>query len=141
MYLETKIISMLRDSMMHLVQNSCDHGIKKEGVVKIELKETENDILINLKDNGVGLDHFLIREKAVEKGMITKEDVEKLEVEDVLGLVMMPGFSTKEVATEYSGRGVGLDVVKTNIQSLGGTIKITSTLGSGTSFNIKIPRA
>lgn len=140
-YLETKVISMLRDSMMHLVQNSCDHGIKKEGVVKIELKEKENDILLNLTDNGVGLDHFLIRERAVGKGMITKEEVEKLEIEDVLSLIMMPGFSTKEVATEYSGRGVGLDVVKTNIESLGGTIKITSTLGSGTSFDIKIPKS
>ena len=139
-YLDVKTTSMLKDSIMHIVQNSCDHGIKKEGTIKIELLEKDNEILIQISDDGEGIDHLSIIKKASEKGLITQEEVEKMKVEESFDLIMRPGFSTKEVATEYSGRGVGLDVVKTNVQSIGGAIKVSSSLGHGTSFEIIIPK-
>jgi signal transduction histidine kinase len=140
-YLDIKKSSMLKDSIMHIIQNSCDHGIEKEGVIKIELSENNSDISITIADNGRGIDPLAIRKKALEKGIITSEESENFGAEENLGLIMMPGFSTKEVATEYSGRGVGLDVVQTNIRDLGGSIKLNSILGEGTTFYIKVSKS
>ena len=140
-YMDIKRSSMLKDSIMHIIQNSCDHGIEKEGVVNIEIAEKDDNLTITISDNGKGMDSAKIKEKALEKGMINSEEFENLTEEEAISLVMRPGFSTKEIATEYSGRGVGLDVVSTNIKDLGGTVRLKSSLGKGTTFTINISKS
>jgi len=138
-YLDSKTSSSLKDSIMHIIQNSCDHGIEHEGVIKISLKLNEQGILIDISDNGRGIDHELIYNKAIEKKLVTREESQDYDKKKKLEFIMMPGFSTKEVATEYSGRGVGMDVVRTNIKKLGGSVDLDSTLGEGTQFQIVVP--
>ena len=96
------------------------------------------DILIS--DNGQGMDHQFIYKKALEKGLIRLEETEEFNKDDSLKLIFLPGFSTKTLATEFSGRGVGMDVVKNNVHKLGGLIEINSDLGKGTQFKIEIPK-
>ena len=140
-YFDMEKSSMLKDSIMHIIQNSCDHGIRSEGLIKIQLAEEEKDVSIVISDNGEGIDTNFVVERALEKGIVTMEELEKLSPKEVLALIMRPGFSTKDIATEYSGRGVGLDVVKTNIQKLGGTLKLSSTIAKGTTFQIKVEKS
>jgi two-component system chemotaxis sensor kinase CheA len=140
-YLDVKKTSMLKDSIMHIIQNSCDHGIENKGVIKIKILEEEKDISIIISDNGKGIDPLVIKKMALEKGVVGVEEVKNFGLEENLSLIMRPGFSTKKVATEYSGRGVGLDVVQTNIRDLGGSIKLSSILGEGTTFQIIIPKS
>ena len=126
---------------MHIIQNSADHGIEKEGAIKLQLKEVEGKIKISISDNGRGIDAEEIHRLALKKGLVDVESFDRFTIKDKLSLILMPGFSTKDHATEYSGRGVGMDVVKTNIEKLGGTLDIDSTLGEGTSFSITIPQS
>jgi signal transduction histidine kinase/predicted membrane protein len=138
-YLNKKTSLMIKDSLMHIIQNSADHGIEAEGHIKIMIKKIEDDIHLEVSDNGKGIDAEDIHKKALEKGLVKKSTSEHFTKSDKLNLIMLAGFSTKQMATEYSGRGVGMDVVKTNIEKLGGTINIDSTLGEGTLFKIQIP--
>ena len=138
-YLEFKISTMIKDSLTHIIQNSADHGIEKKGLILINIEKTETHIHIDVSDNGKGIDPLAIRKRAIHKGIVSAEDVENNSKKDDLNLIFLPGFSTKEIATEYSGRGVGLDVAKTNIEKLSGTLDIQSTLEKGTTFLIKIP--
>ena len=140
-YIDIKMASMLKDSIMHIIQNSCDHGIEKEGIIKIKLLEDEKNLSITISDNGKGMDSLSIRKIALEKGIINSDDFENYNDEESFALIMRPGFSTKEIATEYSGRGVGLDVVNTNIKTLGGSVKLESKLGKGTTFHIKVSKS
>ena len=140
-YLDVKMTSMLKDSIMHIVQNSCDHGIDKEGLIKINLSEMEEDFIITILDNGRGIDPAKIKQRALDKRIVEQVELENFTDKEILSLIMRPGFSTKQVATEYSGRGVGLDVVQTNIQKLGGSISINSIVGRETKFEIKIPKS
>ena len=140
LYLDIKTTSMLKDSIMHIVQNSCDHGIKEEGVIKIELLEKEDEYLFTISDNGNGIELNKIKQNAIEKRIVNQTEIDNLTDHQILSLIMRPGFSTKKVATEYSGRGVGLDVVQTNIQKLGGSLSINSILGKGTTFKISLPK-
>jgi two-component system chemotaxis sensor kinase CheA len=139
-YFENKTASSLKDAIMHILQNSCDHGITKSGEIKIILKELENETKITIIDNGKGIDPDLILNKAIEKGFTKREASQNFTKKEKLELILLPGFSTKETATEYSGRGVGMDVVKTNLNGLGGTLEIESTLGEGTQFSILVPK-
>lgn len=146
---DKNVIEHIGDPLMHIIRNSVDHGIEEPeervkagkdetGQVVLEAKHSGGEVWIVIKDDGKGLDRQKILEKAEEKGILTKNPNE-LSDSDVYSLIFAPGFSTKDAITEFSGRGVGLDVVSKNITALGGTIVIDSVLGKGTTFIIKIP--
>lgn len=146
---DKNVIEHIGDPLMHIIRNSVDHGIEEPeerlkagkdetGQVVLEAKHSGGEVWIVIKDDGKGLDRQKILEKAEEKGILTKNPSE-LSDSDVYSLIFAPGFSTKDAITEFSGRGVGLDVVSKNITALGGTIVIDSVLGKGTTFIIKIP--
>lgn len=143
------IVDAIADPLMHVVRNSMDHGLEtREERAKTDKAPTSQvilsaqnlggDIIIACSDDGRGLDTEKILAKAKEKGILTKAESEYTEKE-VFNLLMAPGFSTKEVVSEYSGRGVGMDVVKKNIEKIGGTVTIESTLGAGMTVYFKIP--
>jgi two-component system chemotaxis sensor kinase CheA len=143
------IIDGIADPLMHLVRNAMDHAIedksgrvaaKKDPVGRIILSAQNigGDIIITVSDDGKGLDAEMILEKAKAKGLLTKPETEYTEKE-IFNLLTVPGFSTKEAVTEFSGRGVGMDVVKKNIEKIGGTVTIESTKGVGTNIFFKIP--
>lgn len=146
---DKNIIEHIGDPLMHIIRNSVDHGIEdaesrrmagKEAVghVTLEAKHSGGEVWIVIEDDGRGLDRKQILKKAEEKAMLTKS-ANDMSDNEVYLLLFAPGFSTKEAITEFSGRGVGLDVVSKNISELGGTIQIDSVLGKGTVFTIKIP--
>ncbi|ABP66427.1 CheA signal transduction histidine kinase [Caldicellulosiruptor saccharolyticus DSM 8903] len=146
--LDRMMIEHITDPLIHLVRNAIDHGIEtpderrkqgkaEEGNLYIHAKSTNSEVLITIQDDGRGIDREKILEKALEKGIIKSKN--NLTDEDIYSLIFMPGFSTKDEATEYSGRGVGLDIVKNNIERIGGKILVTSEKGRGTSFTLKIP--
>ena len=143
------IIDAIADPLMHLVRNAMDHAIedkaaraasKKDPVGRIILSAQNigGDIIISVSDDGKGLDAEYILEKAKTKGLLTKPENEYSEKE-IFNLLTVPGFSTKEAVTEFSGRGVGMDVVKKNIEKIGGTVTIESVKGTGTNIFFKIP--
>lgn len=143
------IIDGIADPLMHLVRNAMDHAIedkagrtsaKKDPIGRIILSAQNigGDIIITVSDDGKGLDAEMILEKAKEKNLLTKPETEYSEKE-IFNLLTLPGFSTKQAVTEFSGRGVGMDVVKKNIEKIGGTVTIESIKGSGTNIFFKIP--
>lgn len=143
------IIDGIADPLMHLVRNAMDHAIedkaaraesKKDPVGRIILsaQNVGGDIIISVSDDGKGLDAEMILEKARSKNLLTKPEIEYTEKE-IFNLITLPGFSTKEAVTEFSGRGVGMDVVKKNIEKIGGTVTIESVKGAGTNVFFKIP--
>ena len=129
-------------TIMHIVRNSMDHGIEEtaqeriaagkdpQGEIVLSASHTSSEVVISVKDDGYGMDPHKILEKARSKNMLTKPDSEYSQKE-ILGLIMLPGFSTNTEVTEYSGRGVGMDVVKKNVESLGGIVSVSSTYGEG----------
>jgi len=146
---DKNIIDTLSDPLMHLIRNSVDHGIEMPndrlragkpamGTVTLEARSTGSDVLILITDDGGGLDKAAILAKAAEKGILTKPESEMSDKE-TYQLIFHAGFSTNTEVTEYSGRGVGMDVVKRNIDKVGGTIILDSTPGEGTSTQIRIP--
>lgn len=137
------------DPLMHMIRNSMDHAIEmpeervrlgkpEVGTISLTAKNTGGEILITISDDGAGLDAEKLLAKARTGGILTKPESAYSEKE-IFGLIMLPGFSTNKQVTEYSGRGVGMDVVKKNLEQVGGTISITSEKGKGTTFTIKIP--
>lgn len=143
------IVDNLADPLMHLVRNAMDHGIEtkaerlaagkpEQGVVRLTASSAGGEILITVEDDGKGLDQYSILEKAKAKGMLTKPESEYTTAE-IHEFILMPGFSTNQQVTEYSGRGVGMDVVKKNIAKVGGDVFIESQQGQGTKFIFKIP--
>lgn len=146
---DKKIIDHISDPLMHLVRNSLDHGLEEKeeriasgkpeiGKITLEAKNAGGDVFIIVKDDGRGLDRRRIYEKAKLQGLVTKPE-EELTDKEIFSNILLPGFSTNESVTEYSGRGVGMDVVKKNIDSIGGTISIESIPGKGSNISIKIP--
>ncbi len=146
---DKNIIENISDPLMHLVRNALDHGIessnqRKElgkppvGVITLEAKSTGNDILIVIKDDGQGLNKAKILKKAKENNIPLRPDF-NLTDKEIYHLILLPGFSTKDKITEYSGRGVGMDVVVKNIEKVGGSVVIDSIPGCGTTFTLKIP--
>jgi two-component system chemotaxis sensor kinase CheA len=146
---DKNIIDHISDPLMHLVRNSLDHGLEekeeriasgkpKMGKITLEAKNAGSDVFIIVRDDGRGLDRRLIYEKAKLKGLVTKSE-DELSDKEIFSYILLPGFSTNETVTEYSGRGVGMDVVKKNIDSIGGTISIESIPGNGSTISIKIP--
>ena len=144
------IVDNIQDPIMHIVRNSMDHGIEEtaqeriaagkdpQGEIVLSASHTSSEVVISIKDDGYGMDPQKILEKARSKNMLTKPDSEYSQKE-ILGLIMLPGFSTNTAVTEYSGRGVGMDVVKKNVESLGGIVSVSSTYGEGTTISMKIP--
>jgi two-component system chemotaxis sensor kinase CheA len=146
---DKNVIDYLSDPLLHIIRNSVDHGIEDAetrvmrgkplvGKITLEARMTGSDVIVTISDDGGGLSREKILQKAYEKGLITKTDTEMSDRE-VYGLIFLPGFSTKEEVTEFSGRGVGMDVVKKNIGVIGGSVIVDSTPGEGTTHTIRIP--
>ena len=144
------IVDSLQDPLMHIVRNSMDHGIEAtkeeriaagkdaQGELILSASHTSSEVIITVEDDGYGMNPEKLLDKAEEKGLLYKPRSEYSKKE-ALGLIMLPGFSTNKSVTEFSGRGVGMDVVKKNLESVGGTISISSELGKGSVFTMKIP--
>lgn len=146
---DKNITDVLADPLMHMIRNSMDHGIElsekrlaagksENGTIVLSAQNVGSEIIITVEDNGAGLDRETLLDKAERNGILTKPRSEYSDKE-AYALIMMAGFSTNEVVTEYSGRGVGMDVVRKNIEKVGGTISVDSKKGQGTTFTIKIP--
>jgi Chemotaxis protein histidine kinase and related kinases len=148
--LDKTIVDSINDPLMHIVRNAMDHGIEEDvqdrinlgkdtqGEIILEAEHTGSDVIITITDDGTGVDTTKVLAKAKKNGLLTKPESEYSKRE-ILNLLLAPGFSTNEVVTEYSGRGVGMDVVKQNIEKVGGVISISSELGEGTCISLKIP--
>ena len=148
--LDKTIIEAIKDPLTHIVRNSVDHGIEKpekrvavgkpaEGRLLLRAYHEGGQVIIEISDDGGGLDAERIRRKAVEKGLITPEQAARMGEREGVNLIFLPGFSTAEKVTNVSGRGVGMDVVKTNIEKIGGTVDVQSKAGTGTTVRMKIP--
>ncbi|WP_456431138.1 hybrid sensor histidine kinase/response regulator [Thermosulfuriphilus sp.] len=148
--LDRSIIEAIKDPLTHLVRNSIDHGIEPPdirvqkgkppvGTLIMKAYHEGGQVIIEIQDDGGGIDPEKIRQKAIEKGVVSREEAENLSDREVINLIFKPGFSTAEQVTNISGRGVGMDVVKTNIEKMGGTVEVLSDLGQGTTIRIKIP--
>ncbi len=144
------IIEELNDPLVHMIRNSCDHGIStpaerikegkpEEGTITLDAEQEGNAIVLRISDDGRGLDPEKLKEKALSKGIITEEQSQLMSKREALQLIFMPGFSTAAKVTSVSGRGVGMDVVRTNIQNLKGMREIESEVGKGTTFVLKLP--
>lgn len=148
--LDKTIVDSINDPLIHIVRNAMDHGIEDiatdrtkqgkdaQGTITLEAKHTGSDIIITIADDGTGVDPEKVLAKAKKNGILTKAESEYSKKE-ILSLLLAPGFSTNEEVTEYSGRGVGMDVVKQNIEKVGGTVLIDSELGQGTCITLRIP--
>jgi two-component system chemotaxis sensor kinase CheA len=148
--LDRSVVDEIGDPLIHLIRNALDHGLEppeerlasgKErcGTVVLSAAHEGNQIVISIKDNGRGIDPDRVSRKALEKGLITEEQLACMGSREILDLLFLPGFSTKEQATDLSGRGVGMDVVRTNIRKLNGIIEIKNEVGKGSEFILKLP--
>jgi two-component system chemotaxis sensor kinase CheA len=148
--LDKSIIEQINDPLVHLLRNSIDHGIEppdvresqrkpRRGTIWLSAEQRGDYINITVRDDGKGIDPDLIKKKAVEKGLITEEKSNAMDREEIYNLLFLPGFSTKETTSDVSGRGVGMDVVKTSIERLNGTVEIQSEIGKGTSISLRFP--
>jgi two-component system, chemotaxis family, sensor kinase CheA len=148
--LDKRMIDELGDPMIHIIRNSADHGIESPevraaagkprfGTISLCAFHRGSNIIIQVTDDGHGLDANRIRAKAIERGLISAADAERLTQREIYQLIWMPGLSTAEKVTEVSGRGVGMDIVRSKIEELNGSIDIDSELGRGTTLTIKLP--
>ena len=148
--LDRTIIEAIKDPLTHLVRNSIDHGIElptvrrqngKEscGCLRLRAFHEGGQVNIEVMDDGAGLNPDRIRHKAIERGLITPQQAGRMLERDMFNLIFLPGFSTAEKVTNVSGRGVGMDVVKTNVEKIGGTVEVHSAAGKGTTVRVKIP--
>jgi len=148
--LDKAMIDTLSEPLIHLLKNAVDHGIeptetrqkrkkKKSGIVKLAAKRAENHILIDVEDDGSGIDTTHMKEVAVRKGFVSQEEAESLQDRDALNLLFEPGVTSAEEVTDVSGRGVGLDVVKNSVKRLGGTVEVATQKGKGTRFTLTLP--
>ncbi len=148
--LDRSVIEEIGDPLMHLLRNAIDHGIEypaerraagksQRGQVLLEASHEENSIVITVRDDGQGINFHKLKAKALEKGLISEEHSRRMDEHDVLNLIFAPGFSTVDKVSEISGRGVGMDVVRSNIERLNGSIEINTEAGKGTEFRIKLP--
>ncbi len=148
--LDRQVLDLIKDPLTHMVRNSADHGLEttadrvragkpEQGTIRLSAYHEGGHIVICIADNGRGLDTERIKAKAVANGLVSEADVERMSENQIHKFIFAPGFSTAAAVTSVSGRGVGMDVVRTNIDQIGGTIDIKSVAGEGTSITIKIP--
>ena len=148
--IDKAMVESLADPLLHMVRNSADHGIEtmaerkltdkpEEAVIRIQAEQQGSRIIIRVSDDGKGIDPERVRRKAVERGLVKHEDSLLMSRDDILKFIFRAGFSTADVVTETSGRGVGMDVVRTNVMRLGGNIHLDSELGRGTTFTMQMP--
>jgi two-component system chemotaxis sensor kinase CheA len=148
--LDRSVVDEIGDPLIHLIRNALDHGLEmpeervaagknRMGTVVLSATHEGNQIIISIKDDGKGIDTDRLAVKALEKGLLTEEQLASMSQKEILDIIFMPGFSTKEKATDLSGRGVGMDVVKTNIKKLNGLIEVKTELGKGSEFILKLP--
>jgi two-component system chemotaxis sensor kinase CheA len=144
------LLEAIKDPLTHLIRNAIDHGLETpevrmatgkpaEGTVRLSAYHEGGQVIIEIADDGAGIDANVIRRKAVQKGLLTAEEAAVRPDRDIVNVIFMPGFSTAEQVSNISGRGVGMDVVKTNIESIGGTVDVQTVVGRGTTFKVKIP--
>lgn len=148
--LDRTVIDEIGDPLVHLIRNSVDHGVEKPeirtqngknptGTILLKAEHEGNSVVITIKDDGKGINEEVMVRKALEKGLITEEEAEKMSKEEKIKLIFASGFSTAEKITDVSGRGVGMDVVRTKIEALNGSIEVLSEVGEGSEIRIKLP--
>jgi two-component system chemotaxis sensor kinase CheA len=148
--LDRSVMDGLNDPLLHLIRNAVNHGIEspeirekagkpRKGVVRLSARRDRDNVIIELVDDGGGINVERVKAKAVERGLITKEVAQTFSTEQAVDLLFQPGFSTAETITDISGRGVGLDVVKRSIDALKGTIRVETTPGKGSRFELLLP--
>jgi len=147
---DRSVIEEIGDPMVHIIRNAMDHGLEmpqdrraagksERGTIFIGASQKGNQIVIEVSDDGRGINLEKVKRKAIERKLISEDEAARLSEETAINLLFLPGFSTNDVATEISGRGVGMDVVKTNISKLNGTVEVTTVSGKGSTFTIRIP--
>jgi two-component system chemotaxis sensor kinase CheA len=148
--LDKTLLEAVKDPLTHLVRNGVDHGIESpdarrkagkpaEGVLTLRARHESGQVVVEVADDGAGIDPAKLGAKALQRGLVTAEQLNRMSPADILQLIFLPGFSTAAAVTNVSGRGVGMDVVKTNIESIGGTIEVESEPGKGTVCRLRIP--
>ena len=148
--LDRQLLEVIKDPLTHMVRNSCDHGLEtpadriaagkpETGTVTLSAYHEGGHIIIEISDDGRGINIARVKQKAISNGLATEAQLEAMTEKQIAQFVFAPGFSTAETITAVSGRGVGMDVVKTNIQKIGGTIDLDSTWGRGSRISVKIP--
>lgn len=148
MEVDKSVLDRIADPLIHILRNGVDHGIetsadrlakgkKAEGTIWLTFENEGNNLVVTARDDGKGIDPEVIRKKAIEKGLISEN--QNLSERQIVNLIFAPGFSTKTETSEISGRGVGMDVVKTNVEQIGGQVEVNSKVGSGSHFRIQIP--
>ncbi len=148
--LDRSLLDAIKDPLTHLIRNSVDHGVElpearlragkpEEGVVSVNAVHESGHVTIEISDDGAGIPLDRVRAKAIEKGLISAQRAAELTEQEATHLIFLPGLSTAQAVTNVSGRGVGMDVVKTNVERLGGTVEVETQLGIGTKFRLKLP--
>ena len=148
--LDRTVIDEIGDPLVHLIRNSVDHGVEKPeirtqngknstGTILLKAEHEGNSVVITIKDDGKGINEEVMLKKALEKGLVTEEEAERMTKEDKIKLIFASGFSTAEKISDVSGRGVGMDVVRTKIEALNGSIEVLSEIGEGSEIRIKLP--
>ncbi|WP_028236304.1 chemotaxis protein CheA [Pseudobutyrivibrio sp. MD2005] len=148
--LDRTVVDQLGDPLQHLLRNSADHGIEspedrraagkpEKGTIFLNAFQEGNNVIIEVGDDGGGINTDKVRDKAVERGLVTPEEAENLSQKEIIDFLFMPSFSMAKQITDISGRGVGLDVVKSNIEALGGDVTVKSTMGEGSTFTVRLP--
>jgi len=148
--IDKSLIEELSDPLIHLIRNSADHGVElpeirvkggksEVGTVVLRARHEGDSVVVEIEDDGKGIDPSIIRSKAVEKGVLTQEKADQMTDDEAVNLIFLPGFSTAQKVTDISGRGVGMDVVRSNVRKLNGSVGVTSVIGKGSIFTIKLP--
>ena len=148
--LDKSLLEAIKDPLTHIVRNSVDHGIempdervangkRPDGRLVLRARHEGGNVIIEISDDGAGIDTERVKEKALERGVITSQQAGRMSERELLNLVFLPGFSTAKQVTNLSGRGVGMDVVKTNIERANGSVDLHSAPGEGTTVKIKLP--
>ena len=148
--LDRTIIESVKDPLTHLLRNACDHGLETpeariaagksaQGTLRMRAFHEGGHVNMEITDDGAGIDPEKVKNKAIAKGLIRPDQAERMDDQEAIQLIFLPGFSTAEKVTNISGRGVGMDVVKTNVERIGGAVEVASQKGTGTTIRIKIP--
>jgi len=148
--IDRTVLDEIGEPLIHLLRNSIDHGIETPderkkanknpvGKIRLSAQRSGDNVIIEVEDDGAGIDPEKLRETAVQKGFASQDEAEKMSRSELVSLIFLPGFSTSKEVTETSGRGIGMDVVKTKIAALGGTVQFETRLGRGTKTSIKVP--